>query len=82
MSLCSYALSVVKGCFSYDIIIFLPFPLAGEKKYSSCADIKNQVEGAKDGVYTISIGGDEKEVFCNMTMETGGWTVGSLCITI
>jgi hypothetical protein len=29
----------------------------------------------QDGVYTITVGKEQKSVFCDMTTDNGGWTV-------
>jgi hypothetical protein len=43
----------------------------------SCHDIWNGDPTKEDGVYNISVGGQPKEVFCDMSTQPGGWTVRS-----
>jgi hypothetical protein len=43
----------------------------------SCMDIlrNNPNMKGKDGVYSLNVGGQIKPAFCDMTTDTGGWTV-------
>jgi len=40
----------------------------------SCKEIKNNNADAADGVYDISVGSSNIEVWCDMTTDNGGWT--------
>ena len=47
--------------------------------FASCVDILERYSGSEDGVYEIvpdsSISGTSLEVYCNMTLDNGGWTL-------
>jgi hypothetical protein len=45
----------------------------------SCMDIlrNNPEMREKDGVYSLNISGQIKQAFCDMTTDTGGWTVST-----
>ncbi|XP_048743672.1 ryncolin-4-like [Ostrea edulis] len=46
-------------------------------QYESCKDILDNVPSVKenDGVYEIYVGGQNRNVFCDMSTDGGGWTV-------
>ena len=48
---------------------------------SDCFDIKNQKPNAPSGVYNITLWKSKRTipVYCDMTTDKGGWTVGPLC---
>lgn len=47
------------------------------KRITDCTDIRDVNTKATSGIYTISpTEGAEVEVFCNMEIDGGGWTVG------
>jgi hypothetical protein len=45
----------------------------------SCMDIlrSNPNLRGNDGVYSLNVGGQTKQAFCDMTTDTGGWTVSA-----
>ncbi|KAI8510971.1 Fibrinogen C domain-containing protein 1 [Branchiostoma belcheri] len=46
---------------------------AGKPK--DCSDVKRQNQASPDGVYSITVAGEDRRVSCDMTTSGGGWTV-------
>ena len=42
---------------------------------TDCYDVQRISPSAPSGVYTVQIGGNLVQVYCNMSIAGGGWTV-------
>jgi hypothetical protein len=64
-----------------DVFLNLRYTVLSElsSQPSSCYQIlqTDPSKRNKDGIYKIHVGGQEKDVLCDMTTGEGGWTVSS-----